>query len=115
MLFLKSRHRVGRLTEDLPAGLRRYLTDGPNYQVPIGRRTLSFRHARPRALIGLDGKPALVVQALRHLGREGVGTRKIATVRAVLTPAERRKLLRDTRFGVDWIYAVARQIAEEAA
>jgi hypothetical protein len=92
-----------------------YLTDGPNKEVPIGRRSIHFKHARPKALAGLEGKLALVVQALRHLGKEGVGRREIETIRSALTPAERRKLIRDTRFGVDWIYAVAKEIAEEVA
>jgi hypothetical protein len=92
-----------------------YLTDGPNNMVPIGRRTIHFKHARPKALAGLEGKFALVVQALRHLGKEGVGPREIETLRAVLSPAEKRKLVRDTRFGVDWIYDVAKKIAEKAA
>src|SRR6202041_3920309 len=43
-----------------------YLTDGPNNEVPIGRRTIHFRHARPKAMAGLEGKFALVVQALRY-------------------------------------------------
>lgn len=92
-----------------------YLTDGPNNMVPIGRRTIHFKHARPKALAGLEGKFALVVQALRHLGKEGVGPREIETLRAALSPAEKRKLVRDTRFGVDWIYDVAKKIAEKAA
>jgi len=92
-----------------------YLTDGPNNTVPIGRRTIHFKHARPKALAGLEGKFALVVQALRHLGKEGVGPREIETLRAALSPAEKRKLVRDTRFGVDWIYDVAKKIAEKAA
>lgn len=92
-----------------------YLTDGPNNAVPIGRRTIHFKHARPKALAGLEGKFALVVQALRHLGKEGVGPREIETLRAALSPAEKRKLVRDTRFGVDWIYDVAKKIAEKAA
>jgi hypothetical protein len=92
-----------------------YLTDGPNNMVPIGRRTIHFKHARPKALAGLEGKFALVVQALRHLGKEGVGPREIETLRAALSPAEKRKLVRDTRFGVDWIYDVAKKIAEQAA
>jgi hypothetical protein len=92
-----------------------YLTDGPNIEVPIGRRSIYFKHARPKAMAGLDGKFALVVQALRYLGKDGVGVPEIEKMKAELTPAEKRKLLRDTRFGVDWIYKVASQIAEKTA
>src|SRR5580692_7327814 len=92
-----------------------YLTDGPNNEVPIGRRTIHFRHARPKAMAGLDGKFALVVQALRYLGKDGVGSREIETLRGALSLAEKRKLVKDARFGVDWIYEVAKRIAEKAA
>ena len=92
-----------------------YLTDGPNNDVPIGRRSIQFKHARPKAMAGLEGKIALVVQALRHLGKDGVGPREIATLRSALSPAEKRKLVKDTRFGVDWIYEVANRIAEKRA
>jgi hypothetical protein len=90
-----------------------YLTDGPNKEVPIGRRSISFKHARPKAMAGLEGKFALVVQALRYLGKEGVGESEIETLREALSAAEKRKLVKDTQFGVDWIYAVAKKIAEK--
>jgi len=90
-----------------------YLTDGPNNEVPIGRRSISFKHARPKAMAGLEGKFALVVQALRYLGKEGVGESEIETLREALSAAEKRKLVKDTQFGVDWIYAVAKKIAEK--
>lgn len=92
-----------------------YLTDGPNKEVEIGRRSIHFKHARPKAMAGLEGKLALVVQALRHLGKERVGAREIETLRARLSPQERRRLLKDTRFSVDWIYEVAKRIAEKSA
>jgi len=90
-----------------------YLTDGPNNEVQIGRRSIHFKHARPKAIAGLEGKFALVVQALRYLGKESVGTREIETLRSKLSPQEKRCLLKDTRFGVDWIYHVAKKIAEK--
>jgi hypothetical protein len=92
-----------------------YLTDGPTNDVQIGRRTIQFKHARPKALAGPEGKSALVVQALRYLGKENVGPREIEILRAELSSADKRNLLKETRFGVDWIYKVASQIAEKTA
>src|SRR5271165_1106017 len=102
-----------RLSTQVPAKII-YLTDGPNHEVLIGRRTIHFKHARPKAMAGLEGKFALVVQALRHLGKEGVEPSEIATLRAALSPSEKRRLVKDTRFGVDWIYEAAKRIAKEA-
>ena len=102
------------LSTQVPAKII-YLSDGPNKEVLIGRRTIHFKHARPKAMAGLEGKFALVVQALRYLGKEGVGPREIETLRTALSPAEKRKLVKDAQFGVDWIYEVAKRIAEKAA
>jgi hypothetical protein len=102
------------LSTQVPAKII-YLTDGPNKEVLIGQRTIHFKHARPKAMAGLEGKFALVVQALRYLGKEGVGQREIETLRAALAPAEKRKLVKDAQFGVDWIYEVAKRIAEKVA
>lgn len=102
------------LSTQVPAKII-YLTDGPNKEIPIGRRTIQLKHARPKALSGPEGKSALVVQALRHLGKDGVGSDEIEKLRASLSSAERCKLVKDTRFGVDWIYEVAKRLAEDVA
>lgn len=57
----------------------------------------------------------MVVQALRYLGKDAVNRRLISRLRRILSEAERRKLVRATRFGVDWIYETARKIAGESA
>jgi hypothetical protein len=102
------------LSTQVPAKII-YLTDGPNNEVLIGRRSIHFKHARPKAMAGLEGKFALVVQALRYLGKEGVGAREIQTLRTALSAGEKRRLVKDARFGVDWIYEVAKKIAEKTA
>lgn len=102
------------LSLQVPAKIT-YLTDGPTKEVQIGRRSIRFKHARPKVMAGLDGKFALVVQALRYLGKEGVGKREIETLRSSLSAAEKRKLVKETQFGVEWINEVAKQIAEKTA
>ena len=102
------------LSTQVPAKII-YLTDGPNKEVVIGRRSIHFKHARPKVIAGLEGKLALVVQALRYIGKDSVGVREIEALRARLSPEEKRRLLKDTRYTVDWIYNVAKQIAETSA
>jgi hypothetical protein len=90
-----------------------YLSDGPSAKIQIGRRILHFKHARPQALVGSAGAPSLVVQALRYLGKDAVNRRLILRLRRILSETERRRLVRATRFGADWIYETARKIAGE--
>src|SRR5882672_4799364 len=92
-----------------------YLSDGPNKDIQISRRSIHFKHARPKAMAGLEGKIALVVQALRHLGKQGVSKRDIETLRSALSNSEKHKLLADTQFGVEWIHETAKKIAEQTA
>ncbi|MBN9660497.1 MAG: hypothetical protein J0H49_20075 [Acidobacteria bacterium] len=102
------------LSTQVPAKIV-YLTDGPNKEIPIGRRVIQLKHARPKTLAGLDGKSALVVQALRHLGKDRLESSQLEKLRALLSPIERRKLVKDTRFGVEWIYEIAKKLSEEPA
>jgi hypothetical protein len=99
------------LSTQVPAKIV-YLSDGPSKRIQVGRRTIRFKHARPQALAGEQGVPALVVQALRHLGRDEVDRAVVLRLRKTLSAADRRKLIKATRFGVDWIYDTAKKIAE---
>jgi hypothetical protein len=102
------------LSTQVPAKII-YLSDGPNKEVQVGRRTIHLKHARPKALAGLEGKSALVVQALRYLGKDGAGEREVSRLRSALGASDRRKLVKATRFGADWIFEVAKRIAQEAS
>lgn len=102
------------LSTQVPAKIV-YLSDGPNKKISIGRRVIQFKHARPQALAGGDGKPALVVQALRDLGKERMDEKTLLRLRRILSDAERRQLLKATRLGVDWIYEVAKEVAKESS
>ena len=90
-----------------------YLSDGPPTKIQIDRRSIHFKHARPQALAGSAGAPGLAVQALRYIAKDTVNRMLISRLRRILSDADRRRLGRATRFGVDWIYETARKIAGE--
>jgi Family of unknown function (DUF6088) len=89
-----------------------YLSDGPSKRIQIGKQTIQFKHARPQAFVVDEPLPALVVQALRHLGKDHVDDAVIKRLRKTLSVSDKRQLLKAMRFGPDWIYATAKAIAE---
>jgi len=102
------------LSTQVPAKVT-YLSDGPNRKFEMGKQTVYFKHARPKEMRTEGGLSSLVIQALRYLGKDAVGPEIIARLRTRLSPAKHRELLRDARYASDWIFAVARQVAEEDA
>ena len=100
------------LTTQVPAKII-YLSDGPNRKIAIGRRQLHFKHARPHALGEHGGKSALVIEALRRVGKEHVDDEVVLRLQTLLSDPEKRRLIKATRFGVEWIYETAKRIAEK--
>jgi hypothetical protein len=98
------------LSTQVPAKIV-YLSDGPNKTVEVEKQTVCFKHARPKEMRTEGTISSIVVQALRYLGKDNVGPEVVRRLRDRLPPAERRRLVRDTRYSIDWIFAVARQIA----
>ena len=88
-----------------------YFTDGNSRQVRIGDMVFQMKHASPRDFPPSSRTSALVLQALRYLGKDAVDGHVIATVRRALSPRQRNDLLRVSRFATDWIAAAIRQIA----
>jgi hypothetical protein len=98
------------LSTQVPAKIV-YLSDGPNQKIQLGRRTIHFKHARPQALGHEQGMAALVIQALRYIGKQGMDDAFIQRLRSLLPEVEKRRLVKATRFGVDWIYETAKKVA----
>ena len=89
-----------------------YLSDGPSKKVQASSLTIRFKHARPKELRAGTYASGLVIQALRYLGKGNVDHKVIAHLRRRLPAKERADLLKDTRYGTDWIFRIARQVAE---
>jgi hypothetical protein len=92
-----------------------YQSDGPNKIIQFGRRSIQFKHARPNTLGTEEGRVALVIQTLKYLGRERFDTTVAARLQRELSDAEKRRLVKATRFGIDWIYGAAKMIAGKPA
>jgi hypothetical protein len=89
-----------------------YFTDGNSRQVRIGDMVFQMKHVSPRDFPPSSRTSALVLQALRYLGKDAVDDLVIVTIRRALSPRQRNDLLRDGCFATDWIATAIRQIAD---
>ena len=91
------------LSEQVPAAWV-YSSDGPYKTYTYGAGIIRFRHTANRMLRDLSADTALVVQALRALGKGHVGPSTLAKIAHRFPPAALARMERETRNVPDWIH-----------
>jgi hypothetical protein len=98
------------LTEQVPAKIV-YHTDGASRQVRVGGQTIILKHAAPSRLRAHNRMSGLVIQALRYLGKTHVTEDRVQQLRTLLSPKDRRQLLKDLPSAPVWMHQHLRAIA----
>jgi len=90
-----------------------YLTDGRSRTVQIGKKQIILKQTTPRNMATAGRISGLVIQALRHLGRQHVDDEVIARLDRRLKPDDRKLLLKDVRFAPAWIADMMRRLGQK--
>jgi hypothetical protein len=89
-----------------------FLTDGSPRRIQVGRLQIILKRTTPRSMATAGEISGLVIQALRHLGQRGVGSREVAILGRRLTAVDKQRLLKDARFAPAWIARFMRDVAK---
>lgn len=98
------------LSEQMPLKIV-YLTDGTARRIRLGRQEIVLRRTTPRNMATAGRISGLVIQALRHLGKDHVDETILARLRRRLSKADRAQLERDAHLAPAWIAEILRAIA----
>lgn len=90
-----------------------YISDGPYREYSFGGITVSFRHRTNRDISRMSADTAMVIEALKTLGKNRIDDETLAVLRARLSKEERTRVLREAANSAEWIYAVLRKVCEE--
>jgi hypothetical protein len=90
-----------------------FLTDGIARQVRIGKQQIVLKRTTPRNMATAGRVSGLVIQGLRHLGRQAVHDQVVNVLRSRLSADDKRQLLRDVRLAPAWVADVMRRVAAE--
>lgn len=100
------------LSTQVPARIA-YLSDGPTREVDIGGQTIHFKNASLTDMKLKDEASSLVVQGLKCLGKERIDDSVVSLLRQRLSAADKKRILKNTRYVSDWIYEVIKRIGLE--
>ena len=104
-------NRLG-LSEQIPAKIT-FLTDGLSRTVKVGPRTIELKHTAPRNLGPKRESTALLIQALRYLGKDAISPDTQMILKERLSPEDRSALLRDLSYAPEWMRSIFQKIAAE--
>ena len=92
----------------------RYVSDGPYKSYEVDGVTLKFKHTdNKNELTNISYKTALVVHALKALGKSNVGDRELHSISKLLTDKEKIQMLLEAKRVTSWIYELIRKICME--
>lgn len=104
-------NRLG-LSEQVPAKIE-FLTDGPSRKVILEGMEIQLRRTAPRNLAAAGHLSGLVIQALKHLGRDHVTPQHLEHLRRTLPARQRRSLTQDLGLAPVWMQPLLRELARE--
>jgi len=92
-----------------------YVSDGPYKTYIADGITFQFKHTdNKNEIIAVSYQTALIVQALRALGKGNITDREIIKLSTVLGECEKKKMLTESQRVTSWIYGYIKIICMEA-
>lgn len=87
-----------------------YISDGPYKTYEWNSTKIEFKHRTNKEITGLSYMTALVIQALKTLGKANVTQAVVETLSSKLSDTEKTALLKEGCESTGWVYSTIRQI-----
>lgn len=90
-----------------------YISDGPYRKYEWNDNKIEFKHRTNKEISGLSYTTALLIQALKTLGKEKITQETIDILSDRLTAEEKSAALKEAAESTDWVYNTIRRICED--
>lgn len=87
-----------------------YISDGPYRTYDLNATKIVFKHRTNKEITGLSYISALVIQALKALGKDNVDEFVINTLSTKLNSKDKDALLREATESTDWIFETIKMV-----
>jgi len=87
-----------------------YVSDGPYKKYTIDKTVIRFMHTANKDISKLAYKSALLVQAIKSLGKENINGTIIQKMSKLMTDEEKISVLTEGKYMTTWVFGVIKQI-----
>lgn len=99
------------LSTQMPAHYE-YISDGPYRKYEVLGFTINFKHTTNKEVKNLSYKSAVVVQAIKAIGKDSIDKKMLLKIRDCLSEDEKQRLLYECGKVTTWVYECIKEIAE---
>ena len=87
-----------------------YISSGPYKKYEIGKVSIEFKHRADKSISGMSDKTAMLIQAIKAIGKGKISSSMIQTISQRLSTEEKKAILAESRKTTVWIYEVIKKI-----
>lgn len=87
-----------------------YISDGPYHQFQVGNISLEFKHRNNREISGMSPLTAMIIQALKAIGKENLNEIQFEIIRRRLSDADKKAVLNEAQQSSVWLNNTIKQI-----
>ena len=91
-----------------------YVSDGNYREYKCGNITIEFKHTANREISKISSKTALIIQAIKALGKEKITDEVINKIKVATTEDERNLMFTEAKYATSWIYDIIKDICGRA-
>lgn len=99
------------LSTQVPA-IWSYVSDGTYKEYSYDNTTIKFKRTANKEISKLSYRTALIIQALKALGKDNIGNKVINKLKNDLTDKEKATALLEAKAATSWIYEYIKQICK---
>ncbi len=87
-----------------------YVSDGTYKEYSYGHTTIKFKRTTNKEISKISYKTALVIQAIKALGKEAITAEIISKIKASTTNEEKSLMFTEAKYATSWIYDIIKEI-----
>jgi len=102
------------LSNQVPAKVV-YLTEGLSRKIRVGQQEIHFKKTTPKNMATADTYAGLVIQALKHVGQDHMGSEVLSRLLKCFRKEERQSLQKYGRYAPAWIQTMLHRLVEDSS